>query len=313
MFEIASPNLETLNLGRNPLSDGIPAEMAKAQSLKHLWLDDCGLTGSLPRALLNLRNLVTLRVPNNNITDLPIGGINRNIDEDDNDGTLNAVTPLKHLKILCLDRNRLGGGGDNGIDMEEKQGGGTSSASDSTMLSSSRKTVLPSNLAEWVPNLEELLLRHNQLSKLGVTEWPSALRILHVSSNRLIDLNELVPAVADADDTNENSPSSLPSSLTHLYANGNRLERLPKGVLSNHPKLQRLVISHNPPLKELPDEMWKELGLFSKDQEADTANGATHSSSCEILWQPNSNLKPPLRYGNSNADGDGSREEIMQE
>mmetsp|Transcript_8139 Transcript_8139/g.17542 ORF Transcript_8139/g.17542 Transcript_8139/m.17542 type:complete len:431 (-) Transcript_8139:239-1531(-) len=316
VFGEAAPNLETLNLGRNPLSKGIPDDFSEVRSLKHLWLDDCKLTGALPRAFLNLPKLESLRLPNNEITHLDIGGIDTNNNNNSNSNTTNIkkiddgeeyeygdsvmndvttteVIPLKNLKLLCLDGNLLGSRGnrsvsskrsrdkingddddndaddrDDGDDLHEKETG---------------PTVLPSNLAEWAPDLEELLLRHNNFRKLGVQKWPPTLRVLHVSSNRLENLDEVV-AVA----------GGLPS-LTHLYANGNRLSRLPEGILDRHPKLQRLVVSHNPPLKDLPEEVWKKLGMLPSSPDDTTTTGEQdgRDSSCEILWQPNPNLSAP--------------------
>eukprot|EP00536_Pseudo-nitzschia_multiseries_P008043 jgi/Psemu1/296777/fgenesh1_pm.198_\ len=302
MFGEAAPNLETLNLGRNPLSKGIPAEFSKVRSLKHLWLDDCKLSGALPRALLNLPNLESLRLPNNKITHLDIGGVDTNItksstkmDRDDgeeyeyDDSPMNdvpttptAVIPLNNLKILCLDRNLLGSHGSSTSNSNSNSNSGVEM--DTEEDAAGAAVVMPSNLADWTPNLEELLLRHNKFRELGVQKWPSTLKILHVSSNQLENLDELV--VNDG-----GSPS-----LTHLYANGNRLNRLPEGILEKHPKLQRLVVSHNPPLEDLPEEVWKKLGLLPAQQAAsDDATGVRDddASSCEILWQPNPNLSAP--------------------
>ena len=63
----ASPNLRTINLGRNPLKE-IPKDFALLQSLHNVWFDDCLLEGELPKPLLELSNLQTLRLPNNKIT-----------------------------------------------------------------------------------------------------------------------------------------------------------------------------------------------------------------------------------------------------
>ena len=69
MFATASPSLETLNLGRNPLSQ-IPDDFSKMQSLKHVWMDDCRLEGTLPQPLMELQNLESLRLPNNKIAEV---------------------------------------------------------------------------------------------------------------------------------------------------------------------------------------------------------------------------------------------------
>ena len=312
MFATAAPKLETLNLGRNPLSKGIPDDFAKVRSLKHLWLDDCQLTGEFPKPLLQLPNIESLRLPNNQITHLSIGGIDanrakktaRNDGEEfefdmDDDKEVPAVVPLRNLKTLCLDRNKLGGGNKEEIpDLKayKKKKKGTrpdeifdEDVTDDPMdvdlgsgpADDERRDggpgLLPSNLAEWAPNLEECFLRHNNFRELGVRAWPPTLRILQLSSNRLANLDDLVGA------------GSSPA-LTHLYANGNRLRRLPEGILADHPKLRRLVVSHNPPLSEMPPEAWR--AVESQKNKGDDRDGGDRRD-CEILWKPNPNLRPP--------------------
>jgi len=312
MFEAAAPNLETLNLGRNPLTNGIPDEFTKVRSLKHLWLDDCKLTGALPKALLHMPSLESLRLPNNQITHLPVGGIDTNLSssknsdgeefEFDDNQEKSKVVPMLNLKILCLDRNKLGGshqekpetttrnnteteGGDATMNMDDDDlpsspaiDADIADAADDEEESSSDNirgpTFLPSNLAEWAPNLEECYLRHNDFSELGVRKWPSTLKILQVSSNKLTNLDELVGDGAS-------------QALTHLYANGNQLESLPEGIMTSHPHLERLVVSHNPPLTEMPQEVWQKLEDYKGD------GGDDKRKACQILWQPNPNLKDP--------------------
>lgn len=83
------PQLEILNLGRNPISD-LPDELSQLKSLKEIWLDDCSLHGTFPKALCELPKLQVLKLPNNKITDLP-----------------SEISNLISLKVLCLDRNLL--------------------------------------------------------------------------------------------------------------------------------------------------------------------------------------------------------------
>ena len=196
------PSLEILNLGRNPIQN-IPDELAKIQSLKQIWLDDCQIQGSLPVCFTKLPLLEILRMPNNAITDVP-PEINR----------------LEKLKVLCLDRNKL--------------------------------AALPD--LSGLTQLKELLVRHNQLTT--ISNLPLHLELLHVSSNQLVDLEDL----------------DCPF-LTRLYANGNQLTRIPANLLTAGSSLQRLLISHNP-ITEVPDNFW--------------------TAPCEIVWQPNPHLKPPL-------------------
>jgi Leucine-rich repeat (LRR) protein len=374
MFHVASPNLETINLGRNPI-ETIPDDFADVSpSLKHLWLDDCSLSGEFPRPLLLLKNLVTLRLPNNNITHLSIGGIdtNKNKGYDDNDhngggGSSSKVIPLENLKTLCLDRNKLGGGDtfkvsdqrigtgteekvidvdinvdsdNNDDDNDDDDGKKEKEKEEPQQLeleqdSSSSDSVLPSNLAEWLPNLEGLLLRHNQFTRLGVTIWPTTLQVLHISSNQLSNLNEIMgigsmendndTSMNDDDDDNNTSAVLQPSNFTHLYANGNQLQCIPKNILTKHPKLQRFVISHNPPLKELSNELWNHINDNNDNDNGDKNDNdninndakSSSSSSCKILWKPNPNLSPPgnknsSSSNNDDGDDDGDGEENMQ-
>ena len=382
MFHVASPNLETINLGRNPI-ETIPDDFADVSpSLKHLWLDDCSLSGEFPRPLLLLKNLVTLRLPNNNITHLNIGGIdtnnnntNKDNDNDDNytdhnnnGGGSSKVIPLENLKTLCLDRNKLGSGDtfkvsdqrigtgteqekvidvdvdvDNDDDNDNDDDDGKKEKEEKEEQqqqleqqdSSSSDSVLPSNLAEWLPNLEGLLLRHNQFTKLGVTIWPTTLQVLHISSNQLSNLNEIMGTMGSMDNDNDNDTSMdddnndtsaallQPSNFTHLYANGNQLQCIPTNILTKHPKLQRFVISHNPPLKELSNEIWNHINDNNEngDENENTNNDtkSSSSSSCKILWKPNPNLSPPgtknssSSSNNDDGDDDNDGEETMQD
>ncbi|KAG7358546.1 phosphoprotein phosphatase [Nitzschia inconspicua] len=230
MFGTASPNLETLNLGRNPLST-IPDDFAKMKSLKNIWMDDCQLNGPLPKALMKLPQLESLRLPHNNITEIVLL-------EDTVDTFDSEVSSQPNLKLLCLDRNSI--------------------------------TDLPTKMKDWVPNLEELLVRHNRLERLGTNVLPSTLRILHISSNQLTSLDDILhwkhPESNDA-------PLSHCPRLTHIYANSNQLTHIPEGFVTCHSQLQRLVLSHNPPLRQLPQEIWDVLE--QNDEGASTA--------CEIL------------------------------
>jgi Leucine-rich repeat (LRR) protein len=116
-------------------------------------------------------------------------------------------------------------------------------------LDRNQLTDLP-DLSE-MSQLKELLVRHNQLKKLPCL--PLSLQLLHVSSNQLVELTMDCPA------------------LTHVYANGNQLTRLPANILT--PEIKRLVVSHNP-ITEVPDWFW--------------------TATCDIVWQPNPNLTPPV-------------------
>jgi Leucine-rich repeat (LRR) protein len=246
IFSSSSPQLETLNLGRNPLSN-IPDVFSKIQSLKHVWLYDCQLEGSLPRPLMELTNLESLRLPNNKITEIAV--LEHTVDDFDSE-----VISQPRLKVLCLDRNLL--------------------------------TELPTRMKEWVPQLQDLMVRHNQLTSLGTNVLPPNLCILHVSSNQLTSLDEII---YDRDNSILGTRKSKCPNLTHIYANSNKLTHLPEGILTSHSQLQRLVVSHNPLMKELPLEIWNSLEHEREGQR------------CEILWQPNPNIQRP---GMSNEEKD---------
>lgn len=82
------PDLREFNVGRNPITT-LPEELATLP-LKELWCDDCQLTGVLPEWVTNLRELETLRVSNNKITEIPV-----------------SIRNLRNLKTLCLDGNEI--------------------------------------------------------------------------------------------------------------------------------------------------------------------------------------------------------------
>lgn len=218
------PNLEILNLGRNPLTT-IPDEFsALAPSLKELWLDDCKLEGSLPKTITALRNLELLRVPHNALTEIP-----------------DEISNMTKLRILCLDRNPLSSGS------------------------------LPDlrNLEE----LQELFVRHSNLSKLPAL--PVSLKVLHASSNPLTDLTVLMDSECYR--------------LTQLYVNGCQLVSLPEGIVSRHEDLNKLMVSHNAPLKQASTDFWRAV------------DSSEENSPLRISWEPN-----PLLAASRENDGEGA-------
>ncbi len=162
------------------------------------------------------------------------------------------ISRLGRLKVLCLDKNPLEG--------------------------------LPEDL-QGLRQLEELYLRHTGLQDLPRRLPARSLKILHLSSNPLTNVDVLL-----------NAPGL--KELTQLYLNGCQLTSLPPGIVSQHPKLDRLVISHNPPLKHAPIDLWH--AIRGKELVALIA---------DIVWQPNPNLKEgvteaPLDETSSSDDDD---------
>jgi Leucine-rich repeat (LRR) protein len=182
--------------------------------------------------------------------------------------SLMTMQPLMNLKILCLDRNNL--------------------------------TELPSLLGEWVPNLVELYVRHNNIQSVAnVKSFPPSIKIIHLSSNQLKNLNGLFLTAASS--ASSVSPQMTLCELTHLYVNGNQLSEIPYGILRGRdvngndnkcccPKLQRFIFSHNPPLKELPADLWDHIKK-NQDGGGDKDDDKTK---CEIVWEPNPNLVVPF-------------------
>lgn len=89
-FAESCPNLEKMNLGRNPLSS-LPDNLGSIQSLTGIWLDDCEIEGQMPVCLSRLKNLELLRMSNNRITGL----------------TGDDVKGWEEMKVLCLDGNLI--------------------------------------------------------------------------------------------------------------------------------------------------------------------------------------------------------------
>ena len=100
------------------------------------------------------------------------------------------------------------------------------------------------------------MIRHNLLS--SIEQLPTKLEILHISSNRIQNIDFIITC-------------SL-KNLTHVYVNSNQLTHLPHDLLLDEcPKLQRLVISHNATLTNLPSQMWEYINEKSNEKDGDDA------------------------------------------
>lgn len=182
--------LETLNAGRNPLTD-LPDDFIQLLNLKVLWLDDCSLEGTLPTLICELSQLQELRVSNNQLTAIPA-----------------EIQLLQNLQILGLDRNRL--------------------ETIPTQIQSLKKLthlLLRQNGLKELPDidyhLDKLQILHvssNQLTSLPVTLFQQCPRLTHVYANS----NKLTNVATDVIATFE-----LLQDLQHVTLAHNGIEYLP--------------------------------------------------------------------------------------
>ncbi len=169
---ICCPNLTHLNLGKNPLSV-IPQDLGlMSKSLTHLWLDDCQISGPIPNSIYELTKLHTLRISNNQITELKGEG---------------GIDQWKDMEVLCLDGNQI-----ENVPKEVMQ------------MTKLRMLLLRNNkiqsLPEGVPGPthKQLTLFHissNQLTTLpsSIGECP-ALTTIYANANRI----KRIPSALDA-------------------------------------------------------------------------------------------------------------------
>jgi Leucine-rich repeat (LRR) protein len=152
-----------------------------------------------------------------------------------------SLLQLKHLKVLVLDRNPL---------------------------------ILPDDFRGLV-KLEELYLRQTNLAHLPRRLPTRSLKVLHASSNPLLtNVDSLLIGGGGGG-------GNICQELTQLYLNGCQLSSLPPGIVSQHPKLERLVVSHNTPtLRHAPIDLWH--AIRGKE---------LVEKSVEIVWQPNPQLE----------------------
>ncbi|KAJ8627494.1 hypothetical protein MRB53_020801 [Persea americana] len=61
-------HLRELSFGGNALSGSIPKELGNLQNLLSLYIDSAGLSGGIPSTFANLKNLQILRSPDNQFT-----------------------------------------------------------------------------------------------------------------------------------------------------------------------------------------------------------------------------------------------------
>ncbi|XP_006896502.1 PREDICTED: leucine-rich alpha-2-glycoprotein [Elephantulus edwardii] len=135
---------------------------------------------------------------------------------------------------------------------------------DYMVLEFSNITELPADLLQGVPDLQELHLSSNGLRNLsaGFLLPVPGLQVLDLTGNALTSLPPSFFQASGALRTlvlKENFLEALPGlsslrSLKHLDVSGNRLQRLPPGLLVNLTALQILDLSHNR-LETLPPDL----------------------------------------------------------
>lgn len=122
-------------------------------------------------------------------------------------------------------------------------------------LSNNQLTSLPDDLQTLLPNLQTLSVDNNQLVQLpplhnlqrlrvlqirqnklqALTPLPASLKVLHASSNQLVNANN--------DHSLERCLQDCLTTLTHVYLNSNHLTRIPD--LDGATNLVRLNLAHN--------------------------------------------------------------------
>jgi len=154
---ICCPSLETLNIGRNPITE-LPEELSMLrQSLKELWCDDCQIKGPLPNCIFALLKLKTLNMANNQLTEIP----NDKLDN------------LSQLTHLCLDRNQISEIPSDLATALPKL--------EALMLRHNRLTCLPALPA----SIQLLHVSSNQLTSLPPLQHCRRLEILCANGNQL--------------------------------------------------------------------------------------------------------------------------------
>eukprot|EP00980_Cylindrotheca_fusiformis_P022962 scaffold9951_cov146-Cylindrotheca_fusiformis.AAC.6 len=238
-----------------------PTYIPKLQQLKSLNLYDCAISDCSSIGLLEACPMLEiLNLGRNPISDLPqeisqLRSLKQIwLDDCSLQGDFpSALCDLPELAVLKLPNNRIT----------------KLPSSDIAKMINLRVLCMDRNLLEELPVelqqlkcLQELFVRHNQLTSLPMS-LPTSLTVLHVSSNKLTNLGNVNHCFQ----------------LKTLYANGNQLEQLPMTLLDDCHQLERLVVSHNPPLTQVPASLFDD---------------AAHTN-CKIVWKPNPQLTPPQR------------------
>lgn len=125
-------------------------------------------------------------------------------------------------------------------------------------------SILPQSISEYAPNLLFLNLAENSLCRMS--KWPSKLRGLRLSGNKLTDLvhlGQLPPYLEDLDLSNnlfsEIPVANLPPFLRKLNMSLNELNWLPDNYLDYPPNLRELNIARNCGLDDLTDAVFPDM------------------------------------------------------
>ena len=222
-------HLTVLNLSKNRLANGSLDTISRIHSLKELRLADNAFNGTLSKALYRLKDLETLDIHGNALSELPDG-----------------LQELTNLRILDISNNRLRSfpfGAIEHLQLTELNIG-------HNRLSG---TLLPSYL-KGLPTVKSLDVSGNALSSVcddGTVTMPK-LQSLSLGDNRLTTLPDL-SQWADLVNlsVNNNNIAAMPEGITLLMKlrnvdfTGNNLKKLDDGI-GMMESLVTLSIANNP-------------------------------------------------------------------
>ncbi|KAL7466885.1 hypothetical protein ACHAXS_007160 [Conticribra weissflogii] len=221
------PNLQQLDIGRNPLitNSSLPATFSsQLPSLLELWCDDCSFGPQIPQELLNLHKLRVVRMTKNKLqnslnTDI---GIKywpdlRTLALDGNQLTEigEGIGLLEHLEVLLLRQNEL-------REIPEKVPSVRNGKLKMVSLSSNRLEKFPVGLAEVKSNdfgdgeapLREVYLNGNKIEQLpsgiwgeynddGKNSWLRSIKKLNLAHN------SIGSGINNSDDVNDGGVANI--------------------------------------------------------------------------------------------------------
>jgi Leucine-rich repeat (LRR) protein len=230
-----------------------PSNAPSLCQLQSLSLYDCDISSL--QGIGMLESLITLNAGRNPLTHIPddIASLSNLqklwLDDCSLEGALPApILELTQLQELRITNNRL-----------------TQLPADISRLTNLQILGLDKNLLTSIPveiqslvHLTTLLLRQNALTQLPDLHKLTNLQVLHVSSNQLT----ILPCLYDGNNSNSSNGSS---SLTHIYANSNRLTSL-AGMeqLELFQQLKHVTVAHNA-IDYVPTDFLRTFGTPDED------------------------------------------------